>query len=258
VIAPRAALAVVAGLLAACGTTEHAPPTSVPPVTKAPASPWVTLSPLIQVDRAAQAVEFRAVSVIEAGFLEEYVCTVGTREHESLFAFDGKASEIHAAMLLAGFTPGSPGHWREVDSGDGRWSLELVPPTGDRVAIAIRMPDGGEHPLEWFVQRAPLEETGNRASEKPREARVSRTEDGPPSEFTFAGSEFRKSRRQGVEFYAADASGSLIGLVTFGDETIAPIEVIPDQASAAEPVWEVRGDRMPPPGTVVTICLRRP
>ncbi|MFZ9881974.1 MAG: hypothetical protein ACO3QC_11290 [Phycisphaerales bacterium] len=44
--------------------------------------------------------------------------------------------------------------------------------------------------------------------------------------------------------------------MTFGDETIAAVDVVPDQASAAEPVWEVWTERMPKPGTVVTVTLR--
>ena len=43
--------------------------------------------------------------------------------------------------------------------------------------------------------------------------------------------------------------------MTFGDEVIAPIDIIPDQVSAAQPIWEVFSERMPKPGTAVTISL---
>jgi hypothetical protein len=43
--------------------------------------------------------------------------------------------------------------------------------------------------------------------------------------------------------------------VTFGDETVGATEVLPDQASAASPIWEVFTERMPEPGTKVTIRL---
>lgn len=218
------------------------------PAQKNPATgaSWTAVSPSVRVNRAEVAVEFDATAVIETGFLEDYVCTVGTREHESLFAYDGKASEIHAALLLAGFVPGAPGRWRELDAQAGELKLELDPPTGEQLDIRVRLPDGTERAPDWFVRRAPI---GNDAGSPATT---------PPREFRFAGSRFRTDRRTGVEHYLADSSGSLVGLVTFGDELIAPVEVIPDQASAATPVWEVWSERMPRPGTKVTLVVRRP
>jgi hypothetical protein len=209
----------------------------------AAASGWSTVSPSIRVNAAERAIEFDAVSVIKTGFLEEYVCTVGTREHESLFAFDGKASEIHAALLLAGLVPGAPGRWRQVGHSDGSFAVEAVPPQGEAVRVSIVLPDGSERAPESFVRLAPVGAAGG-ADRK------------PPDAFVVAGSRFVTSRKTGVERYAADASGSLVGLVTFGDETIAPVNVVPDQASVSEPVWEAATERMPEPGTRVKIRIR--
>jgi len=201
---------------------------------------WIELTPKIRANRTARVVEFEAVAVLEVGFLEQLVCLVGTREHESLFVFDGKASDIHAALLLAGFEAGSPGRWREVPAADGATRIEGVPPQGTAVAITVLMPDGAERPIDWFVRASPVGAQVDRA---------------PPSRFVFGGSRFERSRRTGAERYAADSSGSLIGLVTFGDETIGCANVIPDQVSAAEPVWEVWSERMPEPGTRVRVRL---
>ena len=234
------ASACAAAILGACTT----PATKVESEATQPT--WTEVSPQIRVNRSAVAVEFTATAVIETGFLEEYVCTVGTREHESLFAFDGEASEIHAAMLLAGFIAGAPGRWREIPNDDGSLTLELGLPTGDAVETSVRLPDGSTRALDWFVRRAPIDGT---------ESLASTTQ--PPCRFRFAGSRFRTDRKTGREFYLADGSGSLVGLVTFGDEVVAPIEVIPDQASAAAPIWEVFSERMPKPGTKVTIVLAR-
>jgi len=239
----RVGVATLCAALSACATqpAATAAATNTP---RAAESSWTELSPRIRINRAEVALEFKATAVIETGFLEEYVCTVGTREHESLFAFDGKASEIHAAMLLAGFVPGEPGRWREMQNDDGSLRLELSQPTGNDVRVIVRLPSGAEHPPEWFVRRAPLDEGGAKSA-------------APPTRFRFAGSRFRTDRRTGREFYLADGSGSLIGLVTFGDEVIAPIEVIPDQVSAAQPIWEVFTERIPKPGTEVTISVSR-
>ena len=209
---------------------------------------WTKVSDAVRVDRARGAVRFDATAVIAEGFLEQYVCTVGTREHESLFAFAGKASEIHAAMLLAGIEPGSPGHWRQVPAEVGAASeddarLELVAPRGDEVLITVILPSGAEQPLPWFVRASPVA-PGAGTSE-------------PPSRFVFAGSRFVRSVKAQREYYAADASGSLIGLVTFGDETIGAVAVIPDQVEVSPAMWEVFVGRMPAPGTAVTIEVRR-
>lgn len=201
---------------------------------------WIELTPKIRANRTARVVEFEAVAVLEVGFLEQLVCLAGTREHESLFVFDGKASDIHAALLLAGFEAGSPGRWREVKAEDGSPRIEGVAPKGTAVAITVLMPDGAERPIDWFVRASPIGAVVDRA---------------PPSRFVFGGSRFERSRRTGSERYAADSSGSLIGLATFGDETIGCAEVIPDQAAVAAPVWEVWSERMPEPGTRVRVRI---
>ena len=213
--------------------------TSPPPAT----DDWIKVSDSIRIDRARGAVRFDATAVIAEGFLEQYVCIAGTRDHESLFAFAGKASEIHAAMLLVGLEPGSPGRWRQLPAEEGSFKLELTPPRGDALIVSAILPSGAEHPLQWFVRASPV---------APASAATE-----PPSRFVFAGSHFGRSARTQREFYAADASGSLVGLVTFGDETIAAVEVIPDQVEASPAVWEVFVGRMPPPGTTVTIDIRR-
>lgn len=218
----------------------------------APAAPvaepqFIQCTPQIRVDRARSVLEVAVVSVLEVGFLEQYVCSPSTREHESLFVFEGKASELHAALLLAGFKPGAPGSWREVpppegQPNDGNQQFAAVPPTGDAIRITAVLPDGTEHPLTHFVRASPL--TPN-------------TDARPPNDFVFAGSRFRADRRTGVERYLADGSGSIIGLVTFGDETIAAVEVVPDQISVAPPVWEAFTERMPKPGTKLMLRITR-
>jgi hypothetical protein len=57
--------------------------------------------------------------------------------------------------------------------------------------------------------------------------------------------------------YAADQSGSVVGLVTFGDEPVASVAVVPDRADIAEPSLMAWTERMPPEGTTVTIVIRR-
>jgi hypothetical protein len=59
------------------------------------------------------------------------------------------------------------------------------------------------------------------------------------------------------EHYVADMSGSIIGLVTFGDETIGFHRVLADQEAVQDPIWEANPVTMPPPGTEVTLVITR-
>ncbi|MBU3683271.1 MAG: hypothetical protein FGM39_04540 [Phycisphaerales bacterium] len=58
------------------------------------------------------------------------------------------------------------------------------------------------------------------------------------------------------EHYGADRTGSIVGIVTFGDEAIACDEVISDQSEVDAPQWQARTERMPEPGTRVKLVIR--
>ena len=59
------------------------------------------------------------------------------------------------------------------------------------------------------------------------------------------------------EHYVADMTGSIIGLVTFGDEVIGLSQVLSDQEDVQAPVWEINTATIPPMGTPVTIIIKR-
>jgi len=81
----------------------------------------------------------------------------------------------------------------------------------------------------------------------------------PDVRWVFAGSRFETlpDTLGGGEIYLADESGSIIGLVTFGDEVLGLDRVIADDAEVAPPEWEAHTERMPDVGTKVTIVLRK-
>ena len=60
----------------------------------------------------------------------------------------------------------------------------------------------------------------------------------------------------GYSRYEADLSGSIIGLVTFGDETIGLSRVIPDQVDVEPAQWRIREGRVPSIGSTVRVLLR--
>lgn len=187
----------------------------------------------ISIDRTACTVRVPGVVALREGWLEQAVCRQGTRDHESLVTVAMPPSSIHAALLLAGLEPGRPGRWRVSDDG----TLDLVPPTGEAVSIDVEW-----HDAAGAGQRASLLDW------------IKTDGVATPTGFVFAGSVMSE---RGTPPYAADRSGSVIGLVTFGDEPIASMAVVPDRADVAEPALQAWTDRMPPEGTPVTVVIRR-
>ena len=206
-----------------------------------PAAP-VVLRPfagiVVRPDEAT--VEIQAWTCLEAGWLEQVACSPNSREHESLVVVEAKPSEVHAALLLAGFEPGSPGTWSYVDD-----ALNFTQPTGDRLDVLVRYEDrAGDvllEPINAWIQ----DHRGQH--------------DFPDEPWVFGGSAFQKNPQwMGPgEHYVADMTGSIIGLVTFGDEVIGFSRIIADQDAVQPPSWEVRTDHVPPRGTEVTLILRR-
>jgi hypothetical protein len=59
-----------------------------------------------------------------------------------------------------------------------------------------------------------------------------------------------------IEAYDAEGMGTLIGLATFGSETIAPETVFSPDSAQSEPVWIADRRTLPKISTPVTIRLR--
>ena len=55
----------------------------------------------------------------------------------------------------------------------------------------------------------------------------------------------------------ADSSGSIVGLVTFGDEVVGLSRVLADETSVQPQAWEANPERMPAIGTKVVLILRK-
>lgn len=209
-----------------------------------------TVFPHVRVDLASGTVEFDGIVPIDAHDpqaprvdLELIACTPDTREHESLVVTRATASQVHAALLLAGLTPGTPG---AVEIGaDG---ARMIEPRGPGVDIRLRWKDqnGVEReagPADWVVSW--------KDGSRPNLARGT---------FCFAGSRLvsRQDPRTGAlaEVYDADGAGTLIGLATFGSETIAWRTVYSPDSAISDPQWTADRTSVPPYGTAVTVTLR--
>jgi hypothetical protein len=193
--------------------------------------------PGIRVDIKNHRVEFDAIACEPVMPLEVVCCTPDTKEHESILTTRAQPSKVHAALLLIGLKPGTTGHWDMEDQ-----TLKPVEPTGDPVHITLvyRDASGAE------VSRIPEEmivDSKNGA----------RFGAAAPSRWLFAGSQFVK--RNGREWYDADGAGTLIGLCTFGSETLAWGRVISPDSEVQEPEWVASKATIPPAGTPVVVRI---
>jgi hypothetical protein len=172
-------------------------------------------------------------------YLEVIACTSDSKEHESLVVTRAKPSHVHAALLMIGLEPGSPGSWK-VDEPS---RVVTIPPRGSAVRVSLTFDPDSPNARE--IDPAEL------VIDARTKVRASSLADAG---FVFAGS--RVVEWQGRSYYDADGMGTLIGLATFGSETIAWREVFSPEAAIAEPEWVADNERLPAAGTRVMVRLR--
>ena len=234
---------------------EFPPPPTPPPAQPAPratapeqppariAAGLREIVPGVRADLGRKVVEFDVVVPIDVHhpktpivFLEVVVCTRDTKEHEALVMTEARPSNIHAALLAAGFEPGAPGSWKWEEQ-----KLVPVPPRGDPLMVTFIYTDSDgarvERPATDWVVNAEGGEAFAGAGEG----------------FLFAGSTVRS--REGSQLYEADGAGTLVGLTTFGTETIAWSRMYSPDSEVAEPEWIADTKRVPKMGTPVTVRI---
>lgn len=171
-------------------------------------------------------------------YLELVACIPDTKEHETLVMSSVKPSNVHAALLLIGLQPGKPGGWKYENE-----QLIAVNPTGDEVDVRVSYTaaDGSQRNVKPQEMVTNLDGTRHLG-------------DAKPGSWVFAGS--RLVKRQGREWYDADGAGMLIGLATFGAETIAWSHTFSAESVLNEPEWIADRAVVPPAGTAVRITVR--
>jgi hypothetical protein len=206
------------------------------------------LFPHVRADLAAKVVELDGTVPIDCHnpktprvYLEVTVCTPDTKEHETLVVTSARPSHVHAALLAAGLQPGKTGSWTWENK-----KLVAHPPAGDavEVMIAYRDKDGKEieaPATDWVVNAEGGARFGLKAGES-------------GARWVFAGSNMVE--RQGREAYDADGTGVLIGLTTFGSETVGWRDVISPDSDVQEPEWIADPKKVPAAGTAVVVRIR--
>jgi hypothetical protein len=244
VVACAAALVAMAGL----GGFGEPAKESQPAADAGPAEVF----PFVRVDRDARAIEIDAEVPIDAHqydarsgkrldvFLEVVLCSRDTKEHEALAVTRARPSDVHAALLLLGLEPGRPGAWSPDPLTKRMMPTEPLGPelevmmiydaaSGERVSASAAS----------LARRVPGGETLAEA------AHVS-------GGWVFAGSVERE--RQGAKVYAADDEGTIVGLTTFGTETVAWRGMYSPQESVHAPEWAA-AEALPPRGTKVVVRI---
>ncbi len=275
---PSAAARYVRGAPLAPVSPPAPPPNASPRATQAQATPVQSqpaapaglheVFPHVRADVANRVVEFDVTvspmlvkdPCTPLFYLEVVACSPDTREHESLLVSTARPSHVHAAMLLIGLKPGNPGGWK-LEGG----RLAPIDPSGDRVDLRVVMPDPADpgrtieaDPMDWIISAR--DGRGIRDSIPPVDGR------GTPASapgWVFAGSRVVSGQRAAMptgeeprEVYEADGSGTLIGLATFGGETISWSRTFSPDASVDAPEWIAKLDATPPAGAAVVVRVR--
>lgn len=189
--------------------------------------------PHLHVDRKNKLVDIDATVVLRKGdWIELLACLPGSREHESILTVAARPSHIHLALLMLGAEPGKPMMWR-LEGDD----VKIRPPSGAKVAVSIITKKDGKtietKANQWIV---------NQKTKKVM----------PDNIWLFAGSGF--VQWEGKQVYRADAGGSVISLVNFGDDMLArPTRLTSHDDDA---LWGARTKAIPPIGAAVTVRLR--
>lgn len=222
--------------------------------------------------------------------LEMLVCTAGSKEHESVLSFDGKAYVVHTALLAMGLKPGRPVafspeftppegpeldlkvHWRtkqgQVKSVDAKkWMRTSV---SHYLSVPLEAaPEGIEFPflelrydpynkeILWYGQMKPEDKKIllTKCDEAKYQAAIkeffTKSQPKPMSaNFVFAGSFLAQRNEDSPEFYAGE-DGYLICVANFAAATIDVKEE--SSASDGSRAFEANSDVVPPRGTPVIL-----
>lgn len=201
----------------------------------APAEGKIRIGDVV-VDRSAGTVSFPARVVKPAYLLEFFLCRAGTKEYESVLATDVRASDLHAAMLLLGLSPGLPA---EAPGG------VFLPPRGATVAVELRWtdPEGKRRSASAGDWLAPS------GVENEKDGTDNRKNFRPPARWVFVGSEMLPGGG-----YLADQDGGIIAVANVAgavfDVPLASTRALHRRR------FGIRQAVVPPPGTAVEMLLR--
>jgi hypothetical protein len=187
---------------------------------------WKSLGRSLWFDPKAKKVVLRARVVLREGYLEHFMCSKGTKEHEAILATDAVPHKIHAGLLLTGAEPGHT----------VRFLPKFEPPTGSAIVIE----------LQW------LQDGKTRTSDARQWVKDEKAKAPLAIDWVFAGSELFEDPITKKKVYAAD-EGDLITVANFGSAILdLPIASSADDANRE---FFTNTEKIPPLGTEVFVTL---
>lgn len=192
-----------------------------------------TVMPGLVIDQTHKTVDIQAKVVLRDGdWLELLLCTPGTKEHESILITVARPSHIHLGLIMIGLKPGNPMTGKKV--GD---QLQITTAKGPAVTVELIYQQDGKTVKcpanEWIFDKVTKQTMFS-------------------DQWLFTGSNFIKAHDQSI--YRADANGSVITLVHFGDDLLARKTDLHSRNDNAR--WQAQTKLIPPVGTPVTIRLK--
>ena len=174
----------------------------------------------------------------KADYPLEFFITTKTRAYESVLVIDGERrqegqmsvfQQVQMALLLCGAKPGHPSYYKDD---------KTTVATGDEIAIEVR----------WKNKEGKIERTDAR-----NWIRDVKTKKPPAKNWVFAGSRFADDGEGGKHFMAD--GGEFVCVL---NNPIAMLDLPVVSAGAIEDrSFEANPEKLPPPGTPVTIVLIR-
>ncbi len=233
-------LAACAGLLAGdepadgpgaqAGATDEQAATGDRQPPPAPDGSGLLSLPGMTLDLDNRLITLQAQVCLREGLLELLVCRQNSgRTHESILHTSAAPSDVHAALLALGLSPGVPARW--ISLPDGEW--QAIPPRGGLLAITLRWAD-----VTGELHQRPAREWLKLIGETPPNG----------SQWVFVGSELLPDGA-----YWADATGEVITVSNFPSTLIdVPFE---STTSNAELLYQANTDAIPPLGTMVEVVI---
>lgn len=246
--------------------------------------------PGITIDREAGYVDVEAEVVNrDVKWLELLLCEVGGREHETILATEARPSHVHLSLILLGLKPGRVQRGEPIDPDDPEAGYRIIPSQGPAVRVELfyhepaeKLEDAAEPQRGGKAERAgspagerdtrsePDAEPADSGSQGPAESKdaepqgpLQRVQAGAwvydrTAEQTLAGQTWlftgsRFAEHEGKRVYVADFTGTLISLVNFGDDVLAPRNDLTNRTD--EQAMGAHTPAIPPVGTPVTVRL---
>lgn len=203
------------------------PGAAAPADTFAPDPAWKPLGKDLWFDPAQRQLVVRARVCLREGYLEHFLCSKNTKEHESILATEAPPRLLNAGLILVAGDPGHPVRYRP----------EFQAPAGPKVRLE----------LEWLAQGKPQRSDAR--------AWVKDEKSGKPLDvdWVFAGSEMYSDPETKKVAFGADGGD----LVTVSNFPSAILDLpIASSNSDAQRSFVAFTDRIPPLETRVTLYFR--